>query len=123
MPHKSTVNYDSLRIYISFKPMKTRTLDAKCFMSDKEFLVKLGGAIKRARKDKGWSQTELAYRIGMEKSNLSVIENGKSNPQILTIVKICSALGLSLDKLLEFDFDYVGFMEEKPQYIPRKHTK
>ena len=90
-------------------------------MSDKQFLIKLGEAIKAARKKKGWSQTELAYRIGMEKSNLSVIENGKSNPQILTIVRICSALNVSMDKLCGFSFDYKNFMEEQSEYMPRKH--
>ncbi len=92
-------------------------------MSDKEFLYKMGRAIKLARKEKGLSQSALAYQIGMEKSNLSVIENGKSNPQILTVVKICSALEISLDQLMNFEFDYTGFKEARPEYEPRKHKK
>ncbi len=83
----------------------------------------MGSAIRSARKEKKLSQAALAYEIGMEKSNLSVIENGKSNPQILTVVKICSALEISLDQLMNFEFDYVGFKEAKPEYEARKHKK
>ncbi len=90
-------------------------------MSDKEFLVKMGNAIKQARKDRNLTQAALAYEIGMEKSNLSVIENGKSNPQILTIIRICSALEISVDKLMDFEFDYIGFKEAKEEYKPRQH--
>jgi len=91
-------------------------------MSDKEFLYKMGKAIKEARYTKKLTQAALAYQIGMEKSNLSVIENGKSNPQVLTVVRICSALEISLDELLKFDFDYVNFKEAKSEYEPRKHA-
>ncbi len=90
-------------------------------MSDKEFLVKMGNAIKEARKERNLTQAALAYEIGMEKSNLSVIENGKSNPQILTIIRICSALEISIDKLMNFEFDYIGFKEAKGEYKPRQH--
>jgi len=92
-------------------------------MSDKHFLKLLGQAIKDARAKQGLSQSAMANDIGMEKSNLSVIENGKSNPQILTVVRICSALEISLDQLIDFDFDYVGFKESREEYIPRKHVR
>ena len=81
----------------------------------------MGKAIREARKEKGLSQSALAYSIGMEKSNLSVIENGKSNPQVLTIVRICSALEMSLDDLMGFEFDYAGFNDRPLEYEPRKH--
>ncbi len=91
--------------------------------SDSEFLILLGKRIKTLRKEKGISQKDLAYQIGMEKSNLSVIENGKSNPQVLTLVKIAAALDVMPIELLKFEFNIDQFLANPITYIPRKHTK
>lgn len=91
--------------------------------SDKAFLQQLGKRIVALRKERGLSQQELAYRIGMEKSNLSVIENGKSNPQVLTLLKISSAMDIEPQKLFQFDFDVKEFMESPVEYTPRKHSR
>ena len=73
------------------------------------------------RQHMGISQAELAARVGMEKSNLSVIENGRSNPQVLTLVRIAGALNTDLSDLLRFEFDYSAFMEAPSEYKARKH--
>jgi DNA-binding XRE family transcriptional regulator len=57
----------------------------------------------------------------MEKSNLSVIENGKNNPQVLTLVRIASALGVQTRDIFVFEVDSGSFMEAPPAYTPRKH--
>jgi transcriptional regulator with XRE-family HTH domain len=89
--------------------------------SDREFLEQVGQRIVFLRKQRGMSQQDLAYRIGMEKSNLSVIENGKSNPQVLTLVRIASALGVQARDLFLFEVDTGSFMESPAIYVPRKH--
>ncbi|CAG5087103.1 helix-turn-helix domain-containing protein [Parvicella tangerina] len=91
--------------------------------TDLNFLKRLGTNIVRLRKELNISQAELAYRIGMEKSNLSVIENGRSNPQVITLVKLAAALDCSLPELLDFEFDYAHFLEAPSEYIARKHKK
>ncbi|MBS1645902.1 MAG: helix-turn-helix transcriptional regulator [Bacteroidetes bacterium] len=68
------------------------------------------------------TQVELAGRIGMDKQNLWAIEAGKSNPQILTLVKIASGMGITVPLLLSFDFDYPKYIEQKTEYTARKHT-
>ena len=90
--------------------------------TDEELLKLVGQRIRFLRKEKGMSLQDLAYQIGMEKSNLSVIENGKSNPQLLTYARIASALGTNLTLLLLIDFDFVAFNEAPAQYVPRKHS-
>ena len=65
---------------------------------------------------------ERAFTPGMEVSNLSVIENGKSNPQLLTYAKIAAALNITLQELFDFDFDFQAFSEGPGEYAPRKHT-
>ena len=56
--------------------------------NDKEYLEELGKNIRAKRKKLKMSQADLAYKVGMDVPNLSVIENGKSNPQILTQGKV-----------------------------------
>jgi transcriptional regulator with XRE-family HTH domain len=91
--------------------------------TDSEFLQALGKRIRALRIEKGWSQQDLAYQIGMEKYNLSVIENGKSNPQVLTIARIASALEVQPVQLFAFEVDAATFMEGRVEYVPRKHKK
>jgi transcriptional regulator with XRE-family HTH domain len=56
----------------------------------------LGDAILRARLEKGWSQTELARRVGTKQANISRIEAGLANPTLKLIQSICSALDLEI---------------------------
>jgi transcriptional regulator with XRE-family HTH domain len=91
--------------------------------TDSAFLQALGKRIRELRMEKGWSQQELAYRIGMEKSNLSVIENGKSNPQILTLARIAGILEVQPQELLAFEVELPTFLEGQNEYKPRKHVR
>ena len=91
--------------------------------SDDALLRAIGAKIRVLRKKRNMSLKDLAYQIGMEASNLSVIENGRSNPQLLTYAKIASALNCTLSDLFALDFDFQSFAEEKTKYIPRKHKK
>ncbi len=61
-------------------------------MNDLIFLKNIGARIKKIRTEKNMTLKDLSYSINMDAPNLSVIENGKSNPQLLTYAKIASAL-------------------------------
>jgi transcriptional regulator with XRE-family HTH domain len=89
--------------------------------SDKDYLVLLGQNIAKRRKILMMTQADLAYKIGMEVPNLSVIENGKSNPQILTLLRITAALQCELSEVLPQMANPDQVFELKPKYIPRKH--
>ena len=86
--------------------------------TDKEFLISVGKQIRLTRKKRGMALKDLAQAVGMEPSNLSVIENGKSNPQLLTYVKIASAINCSMAELFNFPFSYDKLEQT---YMPRKH--
>ena len=90
--------------------------------TDKELLLSVGAKIRLSRKKRGMSLKDLSYAIGMEPSNLSVIENGKSNPQLLTYAKIASALDSSLKELFNFPFDFKEMAQAPSEYKPRKHV-
>ena len=54
----------------------------------------LGKILQEERKAKKISQEKLAKLTGLDRTFISLIENGKRNPTFTTILKICSALGL-----------------------------
>ena len=53
----------------------------------------LAHQFKELRKKKHLTQSQLADKLGMEKGQISKIENGKFNLTLATINKITSALG------------------------------
>lgn len=90
--------------------------------SDETLLQVVGLRIRELRNQKGLSLKDLAYKIGMESSNLSVIENGRSNPQLITFAKIASALEINLSDLFEVEFDFKDFYLKPSSFVPRKHN-
>jgi transcriptional regulator with XRE-family HTH domain len=62
---------------------------------------KLGKNLKKIRIAKGISQGQIGRTLEVDKSFISNIENGKTNPTLSTIAKIAKAVGVSVDKLLK----------------------
>ncbi len=67
---------------------------------DKKFLKSLGVKIKRARFEKDFSQEELAYEAGLDRTYISGIERGERNISVITLKKITEALKIDLAKVL-----------------------
>lgn len=67
----------------------------------KILLQKLGNRIKEVREDKELTQQELAAICDFEKSNMSRLEAGNTNPTVYTLHKIATALNVSLSTLLD----------------------
>ena len=55
--------------------------------------------MKAARLAKNLSQTELAMAIGVSRQTINMIENGGYNPTVELCIKICKALGVTLNDL------------------------
>lgn len=56
-----------------------------------------GQLLEEARKNAHLTQSELARRIGADKSYISRIEKGKTEPKVSTFYRIVHALGLSVE--------------------------
>lgn len=52
-----------------------------------------GKNVRAARKEKGWTQEQLAFEAGIKRAYLSEIEGGKRNPTLDVVEKIAAALG------------------------------
>ncbi|MDA9429514.1 Transcriptional regulator, XRE family [Enterococcus mundtii 1A] len=60
-----------------------------------------GKTLKEKRHQAGITQEELAKRLNVSRSAISNWEIGRNYPDIHTLVKISTSLGVSLDELLE----------------------
>ena len=64
------------------------------------FLRDLGERVKRARQERGLSQSDLAERLGLSDAYISKIEMGKNAMTVTVLAKLSDALGVSTDWLL-----------------------
>lgn len=63
--------------------------------------IRVGENIKKFRVAKGWTQEELADKVGLSKNGLWNYENGKREVGIDTLDKIAEALGIKISELIE----------------------
>lgn len=61
----------------------------------------LGKNLQKARKAAGITQKDLAKRLEVYQKDISRWENNELTPNALTLAKICKALGVSADMVLE----------------------
>ena len=60
-----------------------------------------GKRLRQLRTKQGWSQEELAYRVGMDVSYLSEIENGHKEPCLRKIRELAQGLGITMSRLMQ----------------------
>lgn len=63
-------------------------------------LLQLGSRIKRLRLKKGYTQTDLAVHLDMNRGHLSDIERGKREAGIITLQVIARGLDTTMSNLL-----------------------
>jgi XRE family transcriptional regulator, regulator of sulfur utilization len=64
-------------------------------------LVKLGKRIRALREGHGWTQTDLAVHLDMNRGHLSDIERGKREAGIITLQIIARGLKTTMSRLLK----------------------
>lgn len=80
-------------------------------MTEVQLLLRIGKRIKQIRENKGISQDALGIAMSMDKralkeydkSNVSRLESGKTNPRIFTLYRVAQALDVTLDELLKVE--------------------
>jgi putative transcriptional regulator len=69
--------------------------------------------IRVLRADKGWSQAELADRVGVSRNSINSVENGKFAPSLPLAFRIADAFGLKIEEVFIRESDWrqspVGF--------------
>jgi transcriptional regulator with XRE-family HTH domain len=59
--------------------------------------------LKMERKNKGWSQEELAEKLYVSRQSVSKWESGQNYPSIEILINISDLFGLTIDELLRSD--------------------
>ena len=86
---------DSVREELENDPEIRRqglAIKAECEARQREF-ADVMQVLKAAREATGLSLRDVEERTGINKSNLSLLENGKGNPTLETVRRIAEAIG------------------------------
>ena len=60
-------------------------------------------SIKVERARKGYTQTDLADKVGVTRLTIHSIESGKFNPSVMLAMKIAACFGMPVESLFELD--------------------
>lgn len=63
----------------------------------------LGARIEDLREKKGFDKKSFAFFCEIGRTQLYMIANGKTNPRLLTLMKIAEGLKISIDELLKMN--------------------
>ena len=62
-------------------------------------MAELENRVREAREAKGWTQAQLAERIGVSRKTVNTVENGVFIPSTVVALKLAAALGTSVEAL------------------------
>ena len=68
--------------------------------SQRALLHAFGGAVRRLRRERGWSQEEFADRVGVHRTYMGAIERGEQNLSLVNVGRVAAALQMSLSALM-----------------------
>lgn len=68
---------------------------------ESKYFHKLGAKIKRLREEKEIDQKSFAFDCEIGRTQLYMIERGRTNPRLLTLMKIADGLEISISELLK----------------------
>lgn len=63
----------------------------------------IGERVRRYRRERGWTQAQLARKTGLSRKTISSIELGRERPLERTTRTLAEALGVEQDRLLGLD--------------------
>ena len=88
-----------VNVSVSFDSIKEELMLDKEFKTEYDRLqprYEIISQIINARKEQNMTQSELAKKIGTQKSNISRLESGNYNPSLDFLIKIAHSLGKEL---------------------------
>ena len=70
---------------------------------------RFGALVRRLRTEQGYSQEQFSFRVGVDRTYINQIEQGRRNVTLGTADRLARGLGLTLaGLLLEMERDYEG---------------
>ncbi len=83
----------------------------------REVKVDIGKKLKSARKDNHLTQEEVSELIQVSRQTISNWENGKSYPDVISVIILSDLYHVSLDVLLKEDVEMIQHIEESTNIV------
>lgn len=87
-------------------------------------MMEIGYKLKQARHEKGLTQEQAAELLAVSRQTVSNWENGKSYPDIISVIRMSDIYSVSLDRLLKEEppmkQSYRDFLEESTNTVKAK---
>ena len=61
----------------------------------------LANRLREARAERGWTQAELAERVGVTRKTINTVENGVFTPSTLLALKLAQAMDTTVEALFQ----------------------
>jgi transcriptional regulator with XRE-family HTH domain len=68
--------------------------------SEQILMTAFGNAVRKLRRDRGWSQEDFADRVGVHRTYMGGVERGERNVSLVNIGRISESLELPLAALM-----------------------
>jgi len=65
---------------------------------DEDIRVRIGRRLRKLRKQRGWTQVQMAEIFGLDRTYLADVEHGKTNVSSLNLEIIAKGFGLTLSR-------------------------
>lgn len=62
---------------------------------------KFGDRVRELRRERGWSQEELAHRSGLHRTYISSLERGERNASLKIVQRLADAFLLTIQSLMD----------------------
>lgn len=80
-------------------------------------------AIKRLCEQNNITPHALAKEAGISTSTISYLMNGKTKPQVCTVLMLCNVLGVKISDLIDGNVVSTQIIESRMQYITNDEEK
>ena len=84
-------------------------------------IMEIGSKIRNARNEAGYTQERAAEALGVSRQTISNWENGRSYPDIVSVIRMSGLYSVSLDHLLKEEETmkdtYTAYLEESTNIV------
>jgi transcriptional regulator with XRE-family HTH domain len=81
------------------------------------YILNIGEKLKQARMDANMTQEALAEMLSVSRQTISNWENGRSYPDIASIIVLSDVYGMTLDSLLKGDDEMIKHIKESTDTV------
>lgn len=79
--------------------------------------MEIGNKLKKSRLESKLTQENVAEEIQVSRQTISNLENEKSYPDIISVIKLSDLYNVSLDELLKGDSEMIKHLEESTNIV------